>query len=52
MLSGNSREVWDSYLVPDPRASNLWDEKRLVSRRRDIHRKVDQGVEILVPRLL
>ena len=29
MLSGDSREGWDGYLVPDPRASNLWDEKRL-----------------------
>ena len=32
MLSGDSREGWDGYLVPDPRATNLWDEKRLVSQ--------------------
>ena len=32
MLSGDSRQGWDGYLVPDPRASNLWDEKRLVSQ--------------------
>ena len=32
MLSGDSRQGWDGYLVPDPRATNLWDEKRLVSR--------------------
>jgi hypothetical protein len=32
MLSGDSREGWDGYLVSDPRATNLWDEKRLVSR--------------------
>ena len=32
MLSGDSREEWDGYLAPDPRATNLWDEQRLVSR--------------------
>src|SRR5215208_2892477 len=32
MLSGDSRQGWDGYLVPDPRATNLWDKKRLVSR--------------------
>ncbi len=32
MLAGDSREGWDGYLVSDPRATNLWDEKRLVSR--------------------
>ena len=32
MLPGDSREGWDGYLVSDPRATNLWDEKRLVSR--------------------
>ena len=32
MLSGDSRERWDAYLVPDPRATNLWDQKRLVSQ--------------------
>jgi hypothetical protein len=31
MLSGDSRKGWDD-LVPDPRATNLWDEKRLVSQ--------------------
>jgi hypothetical protein len=32
MLSGDSRQGWDGYLVPDPRASNLWDQKHLVSQ--------------------
>jgi hypothetical protein len=32
MLSGDSRAGWDGYLVPDPRATNLWDQKRLVSQ--------------------
>ncbi len=32
MLSGDSRKGWDGFLVPDPRATNLWDQKRLVSR--------------------
>ena len=32
MLPGDSRQGWDGYLVPDPRATNLWDQKRLVSR--------------------
>ena len=32
MLSGDSREGWDGFLVPDPRATNLWDQKRLVSQ--------------------
>ena len=32
MFSGDSREGWDGYLVSDPRATNLWDERRLVSR--------------------
>jgi len=32
MLEGDSREGWDGYVVSDPRATNLWDEKRLVSR--------------------
>ena len=32
LLSEDSRERWDGYLVPDPRATNLWDEKRLASR--------------------
>jgi hypothetical protein len=31
MLSGDSREGWDGYLVPDSRATNLWDEDRLTS---------------------
>jgi len=31
MLSGDSRQGWDGYLVPDPRAANLWDEDRLTS---------------------
>jgi hypothetical protein len=35
LLSEDSRERWDGYLVPDPRATNLWDEKRLVSRTLD-----------------
>ena len=35
MLSGDSRQGWDGYLVPDPRATNLWDEKRLVSQTLD-----------------
>jgi hypothetical protein len=32
MLAGDSREGRDGYLVSDPRATNLWDEMRLVSR--------------------
>jgi len=32
MLAGDSRQGWEGYLVPDPRASNLWDQKRLVSQ--------------------
>ena len=33
MLSGDSREGWDGYLVTDPRAINLWDKERLVSQK-------------------
>ncbi len=32
MLEGDSREGWDGYVIFDPRATNLWDEDRLVSR--------------------
>jgi hypothetical protein len=31
MLSGDSREGRDGYLVPDSRATNLWDEDHLTS---------------------
>jgi hypothetical protein len=32
MLEGDSRQGWDGYVISDPRATNLWDEDRLVSR--------------------
>jgi len=32
MLEGDSRQGWDGYVISDPRATNLWDEQRLVSR--------------------
>ena len=32
MLSGDSRSGWDEYVMSDPRATHLWDEKRLASR--------------------
>ena len=32
MLTGDSRSEWDECVISDPRASHLWDEKRLASR--------------------
>jgi hypothetical protein len=32
MLSGDSRSRWDECVMSDPRATHLWDEKRLASR--------------------
>jgi hypothetical protein len=32
MLAGDSRSGWDHCAVPDPRATNLWDQKQLASR--------------------
>jgi hypothetical protein len=32
MLSGDSRSGWDECVMSDPRATHLWDEKRLASR--------------------
>jgi hypothetical protein len=32
MLSGDSRSGWDECVMSDPRATHLWDERRLASR--------------------
>jgi hypothetical protein len=32
MLSGDSRAGWDECVMSDPRATHLWDERRLASR--------------------
>ncbi len=32
MLEGDSRSGWDECVISDPRATHLWDEKRLASR--------------------
>jgi hypothetical protein len=32
MLSSDSRSGWDACVMSDPRATHLWDEKRLASR--------------------
>ena len=32
MLAGDSRSGWDECVMSDPRATHLWDEKRLASR--------------------
>jgi hypothetical protein len=32
MLSGDSRSSWDECVMSDPRATHLWDQKRLASR--------------------
>jgi hypothetical protein len=32
MLSGDSRSGWDECVMSDPRATHLWDQKRLASR--------------------
>lgn len=32
MLAGDSRSGWNSRVVSDPRATNLWDKDRLASR--------------------
>ena len=32
MLTGDSRSGWDECVMSDPRASHLWDQKRLASR--------------------
>ena len=32
MLSGDSRSGWDECVMSDPRATHLWDEKRLASQ--------------------
>lgn len=32
MLSGDSRSGWDQCVLSDPRATHLWDQKRLASR--------------------
>lgn len=32
MLSGDDRSGWDECVMSDPRATHLWDERRLASR--------------------
>ncbi len=32
MLAGDRRSGWDGCVMSDPRATHLWDEKRLASR--------------------
>jgi hypothetical protein len=32
MLAGDSRSGWDECVMSDPRATHLWDRKRLASR--------------------
>jgi hypothetical protein len=32
MLAGDSRSGWDKCVLSDPRATHLWDKKRLASR--------------------